>query len=127
MISIARQAAQAARILHDWVGGGGQPVPIEQAQTRADICATCPRNWRGGWQWKMSVAEAIREQLEHRARMGIRLNDETSLGVCEVCGCALRLKVHVPFIHIARHTPDSLMAQYPEFCWQRKENKQLNP
>lgn len=131
-MNVIQEAKQAAAILRDWVGDGGQPVPPEQAEARARCCTSggpggrpCPHNWLGSWQWKMTVANAIRKQLELRGKMNIRLKDEGSVGICEACGCALRLKLHVPFIHIYRHTSDALLARYPDFCWQKQELNQL--
>lgn len=125
MIRRIQQANQGRKILHDWFGAGGQPVPLEQAQARADICLNCPHNWQGHWEWRKLVAIAIAHQEKLRTTMGIHLNGEEKLEICEVCGCKLRLKVHVPFTHIYRHTSDAQFAKYPPFCWQTKELTQL--
>lgn len=125
MIRQLRQANQGRKILHDWLGEGGQPVPLEQAQARADICAACPRNYRGAWLWNMVTSLAISAQMKLRAVMQIQLPNENAINVCEVCGCQLKLKVHVPFDHIYKHTHDEHFAAFPAHCWIRRELDQI--
>lgn len=120
-----KEIRQGGRILKDWLGDGGQPVPVSQAQARADICAKCPHNYKGHWLWSMATSLAIRAQMDLRRVMAISLRDEDELHICEICGCQLKLKVHVPFAHIYRHTADEMFTKYPDFCWQKQDLKQL--
>ena len=124
-MSYARQIAQAHKILTDWVGEGGKPVPIEEAQARANVCLQCPHNWQGSWDWRLLVAMAIAAQEQLRETMAIHLDSEEKLNICEVCGCKLRLKVHVPFSHLYAHTSEEQFAKYPPFCWQKTEYTKL--
>jgi hypothetical protein len=89
---------QAATLLNEWVGEGGYPVDENQANQRASICINCPMNQRGDW-WATSktvAATLARKTLELRINMRMRLDADPKLHVCAVCGCVLRLKVHVP-------------------------------
>jgi hypothetical protein len=106
--------------LTEWLGAGGVPVPGEEAQRRADICLTCPLNRTDVNLWdkvKGAVAESIRDQLEVKHQMEIYTHNETQLGICEACGCVLKLKVHVPLPHILNHTPD--LQKFDKCCWIR--------
>lgn len=125
MIRQIRQANQGRKILHDWLGKGGKPVPIELAQSRADICRTCPRNYPGAWLWNLVTSFAISAQMELKNALRIQLNDEDKINVCELCGCHLKLKVHVPFEHIYRHTHDEHFTAFPDHCWMKRELNQL--
>jgi hypothetical protein len=70
------------RILTQWLGDGGVPVPRKLAEYRASICATCPKN-QTGYKLEKSVAEAIIEQEEVRHNMSLTLPDETKLETCD--------------------------------------------
>jgi hypothetical protein len=129
--AMIHQAKTFNKIRHEWLGEGGEAVPIEQAQARADICTgrlsgkPCPNNYQGSWLYNVVTAIVINSQLELRRAMSINVEGEESLKVCEVCGCRLQLKVHVPFRHIYRHTTPEQLSKYPDFCWQQKELKQI--
>jgi hypothetical protein len=125
MIKQLLQLNQGRKTLHDWLGAGGIPVPLPEAQARADICLKCPFNYKGNWLWKVAVSMAISAQMMLRQAMNLRLEGEESLGVCELCGCMLKLKTHVPFRHIYRFTSDQQFTKYPDFCWQQKEYQQV--
>ena len=118
---------QARKVLRDWLGDGGQPVPLAEAQARADICAGCPHNCSDQWLWSKSTAFMIARQLQLRSMMSIKIEHEEKLHICDVCGCQIRLKIHAPFKHIYRHTPDSQFEKYPDFCWQKIELRKIKP
>ncbi len=122
---VIRRIQQGRKILRDWLGDGGQPVPLDQAQARANTCLGCPHNYKGSWVWNMATSLAIASQMRMRQIMAISLFGEANLAVCDICGCQLKLKVHVPFHHIYRHTPDEMFAKYPAHCWQKHEFNQL--
>lgn len=118
------QIQNARRILSDWLGDGGQPVPLEHAQQRANVCLRCPHNYPGPWLWSLAARIAIQSQMTLRRTMQIHLNGEENLKTCELCGCVLPLKVHVPFEHIQRHTTYEEFMKFPSFCWERQEHEQ---
>lgn len=121
-----QQLVQGKRVLHDWLGEGGIPVPINVAQARADVCNdNCPKNYHGSWLWNIATSMAIASQMKLRRIMGLKLNGEKTLDVCEVCGCVLKLKVHVPFEHIYRHMSLEQFSSFPPNCWMLKELEKL--
>lgn len=120
-----QQINQARKILKDWLGEGCSPVPIEQAQARADVCLKCVRNYQGSWTWNLATSTAIASQSKLREAMSIKLQNEERLKVCELCGCQLKLKVCVPVKHIHRHTSDQMLNRFPTWCWIRKEITEL--
>lgn len=110
---------KGGRILKDWFGDGGIPVAQVDAERRAMTCICCKENQPGGW-WenaKGRVARAIREQIEMKNQLSLRVQDEESLGTCRVCLCNLPLKVHVPIQYILEHTDDETMNAFPAACW----------
>lgn len=112
---LLQQAKQLFRVRATWLGEGGQPSP--QAQRRADICLKCPHNVARPWEetYKGVAAVLIRRQLELRSKLELKVEGEEGLHMCDLCGCVLALKVHVP-LHIAReNTPD--WERFPANCW----------
>lgn len=124
-MNVVQRVDQFLRIRHDWFGEGGQPVPTPLAQTRADVCLQCPRNFRGGWVWNMATAMAIAAQTRLKAILNIHLEGEENLKVCEVCGCKIQLKVFTPIRHLYRHTTPQQVQTFPDHCWIKKEINQL--
>ncbi len=106
-----------------WFGNGGEPVSIELAQARANVCLKCPMNYKGDWLWSMATQLAINAQSNLRRLMNIRLEGEENLGVCEVCGCKTKLKSLVPIKHIYRTMSGEQLTKYPSNCWIPKEIK----
>lgn len=118
------QIQNARRILSDWLGDGGNGVPLEQAQRRSDVCRRCAHNYHGAWLWSLAARIAIQSQESLRAALKRHTEGEAELGVCEQCRCYLKLKIHVPFEHIQRHTTYDEFMKLPAFCWQRQEHEQ---
>lgn len=89
------------------------------AQARADICIPCPKNKEMGIYEgaSESVANVIREQLEVKSQDNIELPDESRLHICEVCGCVLKLLVHVPNQILIDHHDIDPKSGYPDHCW----------
>lgn len=112
-----------ARTLADWLGSGGQPVAIDLADKRAEICATCPANRPGdlGDFFTKAASEVIQSQLEKRKELQLSTKHDSSLNVCVACGCPLKLKVHVPLSHIAAKMSEETKAELDKRCWILKE------
>jgi len=121
MIESIQQANVGRKVLRDWLGEGGEPVPLPQAQARAAICLKCPHNFRGSWLWSMATAKAIDVQMGQKAELLLTVDGEEDLKICDKCGCQLKLKVHVPFVHIYRYLADEALTKYPDSCWQKQE------
>jgi hypothetical protein len=110
-------------VLTSWLGDGGKPVPTPLAQSRANVCKTCPLNCAGKW-WESAkhiIADEIKRQLELKHDMRIGISDEDDLYMCKGCGCCLRLKIHVPIKHIVEHSSEETMNKYPAHCWIKTE------
>lgn len=125
LIDEARQTANGAAVLDDWLGAGGLPVAQPHAEARATICAECPFNIEAGW-WhrffKDPIARAIRRHIEVKNQIGLTVSVEESMHMCKACGCATKLKVWVPIEHIkAHHKPEH---NYAPRCWVPKEMEQ---
>lgn len=118
LIDKAKNFANGVRTLTEWLGSGGQTVHQNLAQTRADVCFQCPNNVAGS-DIVEATALAIREQVELKNKLQLRVKGEKSLAFCSVCTCCLRLKVWLP---IERIKPaDDEIDNYPLHCWLRKE------
>lgn len=122
-MNIIEQASSAIPVLVDWLGTGGTPVPAYLSQVRANKCLQCPHNGHGTW-WERStdaIAMVIRSHLEARSKMNLRVEGEENMFMCSVCGCATKLKVHVPIEHISSHLTTEKLKEFPDHCWIRHE------
>lgn len=120
------KAVTGARILYEWFGEGGKPVEQALAQRRADCCVACPKNSTDRT-WLSGLSEVAHEHLEHRSSIGMKVDREDLLGVCTVCACPMKLKIHTPIHLVAKHTTGTTMADLdniPTACWVRDEVRQ---
>lgn len=117
------KAKRGFNTISSWLGEGGKPVPQELSELRGSICAQCPYNKpESGFSVMGSVAATVKDWSEARAGLKLSTSHDDKLGICEICGCHLKLKVHVPAQHIEAGTPDGLLQLFPaNFCWIRKE------
>lgn len=100
--------ARSIKALHD---AGMQPVPLSQAEKRAEICMKCPKNKNtGGCGACRAAANLITKGLigNRHTRYDRKLKD------CMVCGCATKLKIHFPL-------NDGDKNVFPDYCWVTKE------
>lgn len=107
------RAADVVRFLKtviQWgLAGGFKFVPIEEAERRAAICATCPLNTTvSGCMGCGGVGTLVK-----MIRGSTRTSQDAKLHTCEVCGCFLQVKVLVPAGVI-----DNSGLEYPAHCWQ---------
>lgn len=125
--------AKGLMLLKDWLGDGGHPVDRVVAEQRAAICTGgnagthCINNVEPNW-WnrvKHAVAEVICDQLSLKHKFSIETSKDVSLHMCKVCGCCLKLKVHTPPEHIAKHTTAPMLEQFPDFCWIKRETQKI--
>jgi hypothetical protein len=124
-----RNDAQGLALLKDWLGEGGKTVDPVQADIRAHVCYNgnngepCPRNKEPNW-WervKSAIALTIRDQLELKSRMQLKVHREESIHMCSACGCCLKLKVWTPIEHIKSHLSVEQFNRTVPYCWMRKE------
>lgn len=90
------------------------PIPEEEANRRANICAACPYNSQHSFCGTCSgLGSLIFKIIEGR-----KLKQEGKMHSCQVCGCSLKAKVWVPD-QVLRQT-DAVKAtggDYPPWCW----------
>ena len=84
----------------------GEFVPVEEAERRAAICSTCPKNVTVAGCYGCSGILAMATKFLGKRKT----SRDDALQGCDICGCALKVKVHMPV------DPDGL--EYPEWCWQ---------
>jgi hypothetical protein len=107
------RAAEVLRFLKtifNWVRmDGAKFVPMEEAERRAKICASCPMNVTvSGCLGCSGVATLVKQIRGDR-----RTKYDGQLHACNVCGCELKVKVLVPSEVI-----DNRGLEYPSHCWQ---------
>lgn len=100
--------------LIDWIGDGAKHVSQDEAERRAKICMGCPN---------MDHGSKIVEQasLAIKNKLGLKVQNEGSLKTCRSCGCALRLKIWVPYKSIKEWQPQSVADHIRNAnpgCWQ---------
>lgn len=121
----AKKIWSGIRTLNDWIDTGTPPVPKEQANGRALICSTCPKNGRGdftSWFTK-PAADVITKQIQKLAALKLSTPSDDKINICEVCLCPLKLKVHTPIQHIKEYLSEEVLADLKKMptCWIPKE------
>lgn len=108
-----------------WIRSGRGAVPHDQAVSRAAICLTCPKNGSGPLtQWFTEPAsEFIKKEIESRGDFKLETQYDAALGVCEVCYCPLKTKVHEPLDIAIASLDQEQRKELPERCWIRHEYK----
>lgn len=117
-------------VLADWLGAGLKPVAKDLAESRAAICATCPKNEKATLLesiFAVPAMEIIRKQIGIRNDMKLETAHDRELGLCGVCHCVTRLKVFCPTEHIKLNTGAGLLNEFPDFCWVKKEIENIKP
>lgn len=116
--SLKRVAAGVA-VLVEWLGNGAKPVDQGLADSRAAICADCPKNNGGDFisYFTKPIADKIRTQLEIRGDLQLRTPSDEKLTVCSGCDCPLKLKVWVPIDHVLAHTSADTRTRLDPRCW----------
>lgn len=126
LLSRVRGIARGAATLADWIGDGAEPVSESVADVRASICAQCSLN-RPKEDFSevvtSEIAEAIYNQTIVKNALGRSTKSEDKLGMCDACGCPLRLKVWVPIGTIRARTDQTTMDAFAPGCWIRSERQ----
>lgn len=121
----AVQVAVGVRSLFNWWMGGERPVSYNVASRRSHVCLICPLN-RPETDFEIvtgTVASLTKEVMAFRHRQKMTLPDEHLLGVCDACGCDLKLKLHVPMNHILETMKEEQLQALDPKCWIREENR----
>lgn len=117
----AKKIWSGIRTLNDWIDSGEPPVTPELANSRALVCASCPKNTVGDFTtwFTKPAAGAIKTQIEKLQGRQLSTLSDASINVCDVCLCPLKLKVHTPVKYIRDHMNESVMADLLKVkkCW----------
>ena len=109
------------KTLDQWIDSGEPAVNDLLASHRASICVQCPRNGQGDFtSWFTKPAAAfIQTQVQRLQKRNLATPYDAELGVCAVCLCPMKLKVHTPLKHIAAHMMPEVLADLKEVkgCW----------
>lgn len=95
------------------------PVPKEEANRRALICANCPENGKGDFtSWfTVPLAETIRRAESWLKEQNLTTEHDDKIKVCQACLCPLKLKVHCQLSTLKEHMiPEVLKDLHPN-CW----------
>lgn len=122
--STSAQIIQATRTyadwLMDWLKNGGDRMDMTEVNRRSAICADCPHNVESpGCRRCGGLAKLARGVGEIAQTIG-SLQPSTHhdrLKTCDVCGCALQVKIHIPKHVILPHMTETQIANLPDFCW----------
>jgi hypothetical protein len=115
-----RAVVAGAKSLAEWTIDG-EIVPSEVAEARAAICVQCPVNRPGtlsDW-FTEKAANLIQRQFEIRASRELKTRSDEHLGLCDACGCPLKLKVFAPLRVIQKYLSPDVQAKLWEKCWIR--------
>lgn len=121
----ASQLKAGVGLLIEWLGEGGQAVDVAVAESRANICASCPKNQPGDWLsiFTEPAAEALRKQIAIKNDMELRTSKDDELNVCQACLCVLRLKVWCPSELVQKRTSQETREKLDPRCWILSESK----
>lgn len=114
LLDRAKHIANGIATLTEWLGSGAVTVDPDMAQRRADTCLKCPKHTTTFVPTEAGAA-VIKRQLELKKHLQLRVQGEKSLHTCDVCGCAMRLKIWLPITEI-KPQPDE-RNQFPPNCW----------
>ncbi len=121
-IALPRQSGRPVvaglKSLADWTIDG-EVVPPDVATARAGICQNCPVNKAGGLLdfFTEQAAKLIQRQFEVRQSRDLKTPFDDKLGLCDACGCPLKLKVHAPISVIQKYISADVKAKLDPRCW----------
>ena len=109
------------KTVRQWAAKGFKFVDQAEAERRAAICATCPMNVEvpgcSGCQGILAyVRDALNRRANHRGLEPRITSEDKRLQNCEVCGCVLEVKVHLP-MDVATYAKPPGGRTYPSHCW----------
>jgi hypothetical protein len=96
-------------------------VSQAEANSRAEICASCPKNVRiTGCTACRNLIKWSFEVIGHR-----NTPFDSKLGACEVCGCGNAAQVHLPLEVLKKGVTKKMV--FPDFCWKKSLSSQSAP
>lgn len=99
---------------------GGKLVSHEEADRRAGICVTCPRNVdfiKPCTGWCKQLVDLVQSMIG-----GAKTKFDDRLKACEICHCDNHAQVHVPADILAKGVTPGMMAEFRaiDWCWKWK-------
>jgi hypothetical protein len=88
-------------------------VSQAEADTRAEICASCPKNI--AIEGCRPCRGLIKYTLELVGNKHTPFDEQ--LGACEVCGCSNQAQVHLPLEALKKGITKKMA--FPDYCWKR--------
>ena len=118
-------AVGGVKLVAEWLGNDKRPVPIELAESRAAVCAVCPKNEPGDWKqyFTKPAAEKIKFLLGVKHDLDLKTSRDKDLSICSACDCVLSLKVFTPFEIILNNTKEDVWNSLDSRCWILKERE----
>ena len=110
-------AKRFLRSAYNFIKEGGETVPQKKAEERALVCSECPQNDRNA-KGKL-CPDCLKGVMFIFLRKRLHTKKDEKLTYCYVCGCDLRVKVHIP---IGAIDNEGVLEKYPKHCWNRTES-----
>lgn len=105
-----------ARTLVAFIENGGRTVPQEEAERRAAICVKCPENLKvRGCIGCFTFVRLMTKTL------GKKCSLDKELKSCNICGCTLSAKIHVP--EEVMHKVPQPRKPFPSWCWMNTQEE----
>jgi hypothetical protein len=119
VVGAGKKLVSGAELLEEWLGSGGKPESENVANSRAMVCAQCPKNGSGGLlrYFTEAASERIRRTLEIKNDMSLSTPFDEKIGVCEACLCPLKLKVWAPLDLVKKHLTPEAWEDLDPTCW----------
>lgn len=123
-VAAAKKMADGVSLLVEWLPTGTTVGP-DLSGKRAGICAGCPKNGTSSLTqyFTQPVSARLQKMVEARKDLKLETSFDDKLGVCDVCLCPMKLKVHVPIADILAKTRPETMAEFPPHCWIKNKDQ----
>jgi hypothetical protein len=123
-VAAVKKMADGVALLVEWLPQG-QTVAPDLSEKRASVCVTCPKNGSTTLTqyFTQPVSARLQKMVEARKDLKLQTSFDDKLGVCDVCLCPMKLKVHVPMDHILAKTRPETMPEFPDHCWIKRQDK----
>jgi hypothetical protein len=117
-VNALKAATRFYKLRSSWLGDGGEPVSIELAEKRTQVCSTCPFNNPSRPIWE-ALTSTISKQLRLKMDMNLHARGESNVHICDKCDCYLPLKTWAPIQFVNTTTN---MEDLPPWCWVTSES-----